>query len=156
MWGRRGWLGAPLYEMTGWTVAFTWYAAVVAATVMALPLLVRTARAAIESVDREEIIVLTHRPHLAMALDETLAKLRLDKLHVMAHEVEPLSIALRVLRRLEPDLQSVAWPLLGPHGHSHEGQRLDLIRIVQAVLERDARPQGKPHQHQVLPFPFGP
>ncbi len=51
--GRRGWLGGPLYDLTGWTVAFTWYAAVVAATVMALPILVRTARAAIESVDRE-------------------------------------------------------------------------------------------------------
>src|SRR3954463_9408136 len=51
--GRRGWLGAPLYAATGWTVAFTWWAAVVAATVMALPLLVRTARAAIESVDRD-------------------------------------------------------------------------------------------------------
>jgi molybdate transport system permease protein len=49
--GRRGWLGAPLYSATGWTLAFTWYAAVVAATVMALPLLVRTARAAIESVE---------------------------------------------------------------------------------------------------------
>ena len=51
--GRRGVLGAPLYEATGWSIAFTWYAAVVAATVMALPLLVRTARAAIESVDRD-------------------------------------------------------------------------------------------------------
>ncbi|HXU90985.1 MAG TPA: molybdate ABC transporter permease subunit [Methylomirabilota bacterium] len=51
--GRRGWLGAPLYQATGWSVAFTWYAAVIAATVMALPLLVRTARAAIESVDRD-------------------------------------------------------------------------------------------------------
>ena len=51
--GRRGYLGAPLYEATGWTVVFTWYAAVVAATVMALPLLVRTVRAAIESVDRD-------------------------------------------------------------------------------------------------------
>jgi molybdate transport system permease protein len=51
--GRRGWLGAPLYQATGWTVAFTWYAAVIAATVMALPLLVRTARAAIESVDHD-------------------------------------------------------------------------------------------------------
>ena len=49
--GRRGWLGAPLYAATGWSIAFTWYAAVVAATIMALPLLVRTARAAIESVD---------------------------------------------------------------------------------------------------------
>jgi molybdate transport system permease protein len=51
--GRRGWLGGPLYDATGWSITFTWYAAVVAATVMALPLLVRTARAAIESVDRE-------------------------------------------------------------------------------------------------------
>ena len=51
--GRRGWLGAPLYAATGWTIAFTWAAAVIAATVMALPLLVRTARAAIESVDRD-------------------------------------------------------------------------------------------------------
>lgn len=51
--GRRGLLGAPLYDLTGWTIAFTWYAAVIAATVMALPLLVRTARAAIESVDRD-------------------------------------------------------------------------------------------------------
>jgi molybdate transport system permease protein len=51
--GRRGILGAPLYEVTGWSIAFTWYAAVVAATVMALPLLVRTASAAIESVDRD-------------------------------------------------------------------------------------------------------
>jgi molybdate transport system permease protein len=51
--GRRGLLGAPLYDLTGFTVAFTWYAAVIAATVMALPLLVRTARAAIESVDHD-------------------------------------------------------------------------------------------------------
>jgi len=50
--GRRGVLGAPLYVATGWSVAFTWYAAVIAATVMALPLLVRTARVAIESVDQ--------------------------------------------------------------------------------------------------------
>jgi molybdate transport system permease protein len=49
--GRRGWIGAPLYNLTGWSVTFTWYAAVIAAAVMALPLLVRTARAAIESVD---------------------------------------------------------------------------------------------------------
>jgi molybdate transport system permease protein len=51
--GRRGWLGGPLYAMTGWSATFTWYAAVVAATVMSLPLLVRTTRAAIASVDRD-------------------------------------------------------------------------------------------------------
>src|SRR5512134_2410704 len=36
--GRRGWVGRPLHELTGWTIAFTWYAAVLAATIMALPL----------------------------------------------------------------------------------------------------------------------
>jgi molybdate transport system permease protein len=72
--GRRGWLGAPLYELTGWTVAFTWYAAVIAATVMALPLLVRTARAAIESVDRdlEKAAYTLGRPEWRTALEITL------------------------------------------------------------------------------------
>jgi molybdate transport system permease protein len=51
--GRRGWLGGPLHALTGWSVTFTWYAAVVAAAVMALPLLVRTAHAAIQSIDRD-------------------------------------------------------------------------------------------------------
>ncbi|NQU10526.1 molybdate ABC transporter permease subunit [bacterium] len=49
--GRRGLLGQPLYELTGWSVTFTWVAAVVAAVVIALPLMVKSARAAIESVD---------------------------------------------------------------------------------------------------------
>src|SRR5262245_49968185 len=72
--GRRGWLGAPLYELTGWTVAFTWYAAVVAATVMALPLVVRTTRAAIEAVnpDFERAAFVLGRPEWRTALEVTL------------------------------------------------------------------------------------
>jgi len=72
--GRRGWLGAPLYAATGWTLAFTWYAAVIAATVMALPLLVRTARAAIESVDRdlEQAALTLGRSRWRVALEVTL------------------------------------------------------------------------------------
>jgi molybdate transport system permease protein len=72
--GRRGWLGAPLYTATGWTVAFTWMAAVIAAAVMALPLLVRTARAAIESVDRdlEKAAYTLGRPEWRTALEVTL------------------------------------------------------------------------------------
>ncbi len=74
LFGRRGWLGAPLYALTGWTVAFTWYAAVIAATVMALPLLVRPARAAIESVDRnlERAAFTLGRPEWRTALEVTL------------------------------------------------------------------------------------
>jgi molybdate transport system permease protein len=72
--GRRGWLGGPLYRLTGWTVAFTWYAAVVAATIMALPLLVRTTRAAIESVDVDLVraAYTLGRPEWRAALEVTL------------------------------------------------------------------------------------
>ena len=74
LFGRRGWLGAPLYQLTGWSVAFTWYAAVLAATIMALPLLVRTAKAAFESVDRdlERAAYTLGRSELRTALEVTL------------------------------------------------------------------------------------
>ncbi|MGH9400847.1 MAG: molybdate ABC transporter permease subunit [Terriglobia bacterium] len=49
--GRSGWLGQYVYRLTGWSVAFTWQAAVIAATVMAFPIMVKSARAAIASVD---------------------------------------------------------------------------------------------------------
>jgi molybdate transport system permease protein len=49
--GRNGFLGAPLFRATGWSLMFTWQAAVVASFVVALPLMVKTARAAVEAVD---------------------------------------------------------------------------------------------------------
>jgi len=51
--GRRGFLGAPLYNLTGWTVTFTWIAAVIASTVVAIPLMIKSSRAAIESVNTD-------------------------------------------------------------------------------------------------------
>lgn len=53
--GRNGPIGSALEQLTGWTVMFTWQAAVIASAVVALPLMVKTARAAIESVDRSLI-----------------------------------------------------------------------------------------------------
>ena len=49
--GRNGIIGSLIYEMTGWTVMFTWQAAVLASYVVSLPLMIKTARAAIEEVD---------------------------------------------------------------------------------------------------------
>ncbi len=51
--GRRGLFGKPLFLLTGWAVTFTWIAAVIATTVIALPLMIKSARAAIESVDAD-------------------------------------------------------------------------------------------------------
>lgn len=50
--GRNGWIGKFIYEWTGWSIMFTWYAAVLASFIVALPLMIKTARAAIDSVDK--------------------------------------------------------------------------------------------------------
>lgn len=55
--GRSGLLGRTLTEWTGVTIniMFTWFAAVLAAFVVSVPLMIKTTRAAIESVDPELI-----------------------------------------------------------------------------------------------------
>ncbi|MFH0786221.1 MAG: molybdate ABC transporter permease subunit [Pseudomonadota bacterium] len=55
LFGRNGWIGKTLYVWTGWSIMFTWYAAVLASFVVALPLMIKTTRAAMESVDRNLI-----------------------------------------------------------------------------------------------------
>jgi molybdate transport system permease protein len=50
--GRRGVLGAWLYESFGITAAFSWQGAAVAAAVMAFPLMVRAIRLSIEAIDQ--------------------------------------------------------------------------------------------------------
>ena len=52
LFGRNGLVGKCIYEWTGWTIMFTWYAAVLASFVVALPLMIKTTQAAIESVDK--------------------------------------------------------------------------------------------------------
>jgi len=49
--GRRGWLGGWLHEQFGITLIFTWQGAVIAASVVAFPLVFKPARAAFEAVD---------------------------------------------------------------------------------------------------------
>lgn len=49
--GRRGAVGAWLYDHLGVTLAFTWQGAALAAAVMSLPLLVRAVRLSLEAVD---------------------------------------------------------------------------------------------------------
>ena len=53
--GRNGIIGRYIYELTGWSIMFTWYAAVLASFIVALPLMIKTTRAAIESVDNNLI-----------------------------------------------------------------------------------------------------
>lgn len=50
--GRHGLLGEPLHVLTGWSIPFTWLACNVAASVMAFPLMFRSARVAFEELDR--------------------------------------------------------------------------------------------------------
>jgi len=53
--GRNGFIGRYLYKWLDWSIMFTWYAAVLASFVVALPLMIKTGRAALEGVDRNLI-----------------------------------------------------------------------------------------------------
>ncbi len=50
--GRNGIIGHALYEYLGITIAFTWKGAVAASAVMAFPILVRTLRLSLDTVDK--------------------------------------------------------------------------------------------------------
>ena len=50
--GRASWIGQAWEKLTGSPLVFTWRAAVIASTLHAIPLLVKSARAALENVDR--------------------------------------------------------------------------------------------------------
>jgi molybdate transport system permease protein len=51
--GKRGWLGAWLNDTWGINLIFTWQGAVIAATLVAFPLVLKSARAAFEGVDTQ-------------------------------------------------------------------------------------------------------
>ncbi len=51
--GKNGIIGNYIYKLTGWTIMFTWQAAVIAATIVAIPIMIKSAKAAIESDDLE-------------------------------------------------------------------------------------------------------
>ncbi len=57
LFGRNGLIGRYLFDLFGITLIFSWQGAVVASAVVALPLMVQAARAAIESVDKHLIQV---------------------------------------------------------------------------------------------------
>ena len=49
--GRKGWLGAWLFDTFGIRLIFTWQGAVIAAALVAFPLVLKAARSAFEQVD---------------------------------------------------------------------------------------------------------
>ncbi len=55
LFGKNGLIGSVIHDWTGWTIMFTWHAAALASFVVALPLMIKTTRASIESVDRNLI-----------------------------------------------------------------------------------------------------
>lgn len=72
--GRQGLIGSAIYEWTGWTITFTWLAAVAASFVVSLPLMFKTARAAVDSVnpELEKVSLLLGKGEMETALKITL------------------------------------------------------------------------------------
>jgi molybdate transport system permease protein len=61
--GRRGLLGATILDWTGVAVPFTWLACVVAASLMAFPLMLRSALVAFESIDPRQALAAASLGH---------------------------------------------------------------------------------------------
>lgn len=55
--GRRGWIGLWLHDFLGVSLVFTWQGAALACTVVSLPLVLKSARAAFEEIDPKMVIV---------------------------------------------------------------------------------------------------
>ena len=53
LFGRRGWLGNQLYETFGISLIFTWQGAVLAAAIVSLPLVYKSAKSAFEEVNKD-------------------------------------------------------------------------------------------------------
>ena len=53
LFGANGALGKYIYDLTGYTILFTWQAAALCSFVVSLPLMYKTARAAFEAVDKK-------------------------------------------------------------------------------------------------------
>lgn len=51
--GRQGIIGVTLNRIFGFNIVFTWYAAVIASTIVSIPLLVKSLQGSIEGVDRD-------------------------------------------------------------------------------------------------------
>lgn len=51
--GKRGFIGAPIYDLTGFTFAFRWTGAALAAAVMTLPVMIPPIRIAFETINLE-------------------------------------------------------------------------------------------------------
>src|SRR6185369_9042007 len=70
---KGGFIGHSLYAITGWSPVFTWQAAVIASVVISFPLMVKTSRAAIESVDEtyEKVAYTLGRSRLGTLLTVT-------------------------------------------------------------------------------------
>jgi molybdate transport system permease protein len=52
LFGRNGFIGSYIYNLTGWSIMFTWYGATLASFVVSLPLMIKITRAAFESIDK--------------------------------------------------------------------------------------------------------
>ncbi len=76
--GPSGWIGSYLNRWFGITLAFTWWAAVIAAAVVSLPLLVRAVRVAVDAVD--------------IKLEEAASMLRAGELNIFFKITLPLAI----------------------------------------------------------------
>src|SRR5262245_17132053 len=107
-------------------------------------------------VNHYQIIMLGAWPNLMMAGDETLSEFGSHKPHRLPHGGDPLLVHCRLRGGSQPHIDTAWGPMFRAHGHGHEHQTTDFLRIVQAGLQGDTGPQRIPDQDQITMLALGP
>lgn len=141
--GRRGFIGQWLYDWFGFTFAFSWRGAVLAAGVMSFPLMVRAIRLALEAVD-VKLEQAAHtlgagrwRVFFTITLPLTLPGIIAGILLAFARSLGEFGATITFVANIPGEtrtLPSAMYTLIQTPGGESAAARLCLIAIVLAVM----------------------
>lgn len=141
--GRRGVIGAYLYDWFGFTFAFSWRGAALASAVIAFPLMVRSIRLALESVDtRLELAARTlgagfWRVFFTITLPLTLPGIIVGAVLAFARSLGEFGATITFVSNIPGEtrtLPSAMYSLIETPGAEEAASRLCVVAIVLALL----------------------
>jgi molybdate transport system permease protein len=137
--GRRGVIGAYLWETFGVSIMFTWEGAVIAAAVVAFPLVYRSARAAFEGVDGNlenaartlgaSEVAIFFRVSLPLALRGLLAGIML----ALARAMGEFGATLMVAGNLPGKTQTLSLAVYSATQAGNDGLANELVLLISVV-----------------------
>lgn len=141
--GRQGWLGQYLFEHWGLVFAFSWKGAVIACMIVSLPLMVRSVRLSLESIDPrlEEAAATLGAPPLkiftTITLPLTLPGIITGTMLAFARSLGEFGATISFVSNIPGETQTIPlamYTFIETPGAEYAAMRLCLISIAIALL----------------------